>query len=111
MCLQALTPVNNSAAEVSDCAVTQLLYTYPSNDLIGAVPGKNMKKLCLHRDRKCLSPSSDGTEVGADKERKHSSWTVCGKQVSTSMLQFQIHGSFPRGSLLFIQLVMRAALH
>lgn len=87
MCVfELVTPVNNSAAEVIDYAVTQLLYTYPSNDLMGAGPGKNMKQLCLHRDRKCLCPSSDGTEREADKGRKHSSWTFHGKQDHTSML-------------------------
>lgn len=33
MCVfKPITPVNYSAAEVTDCAVTQLLYTHPSND-------------------------------------------------------------------------------
>lgn len=83
MCVsKPITPVNNYAAEVIGCAVTQLLYTYPSNDLIGAGPGKTVKQLCLHRDRKCLCPSSDGT----DKGQKHSSWTSHGKQGCTSVL-------------------------
>lgn len=53
---EPVTPVNNSAAEVIDYAVTQLLYTYPSNDLIGAGPGKNMKQLLFTQRQKVPLP-------------------------------------------------------
>lgn len=75
---EPVTPVNNSAAEVIDYAVTQLLYTYPSNDLIGAGPGKNMKQLLFTQRQKVPLPQQwwkrDGSRQRAEAQQLDIPW-------------------------------------